>query len=132
MIIHRNQNSSWAASVGVSDGTNNFVELQTLKLRLCSLIHLGIDLIQIFGDSLNVINWFNNSQRSLNILLLPIFEEIHALKTHFILISVCHIYRERNGKVDSLSKIGLQLDSGSWNIEERDGMVVRVSNTRPY
>lgn len=47
--------------------------------------------IQIFGDSLNVTNWFNEVQRRQNYILIPILEEILHLKLGFDLITIFHI-----------------------------------------
>ena len=95
-------------------------------------IQLGIDSVQIFGDSMNVINWVNNSQICQNIMLLPILEEIHALKLYFLLIYVFHIYREYNRTTGGLSKDSLQRDMEAWHIIEKDENGVRVLEIIPY
>jgi len=132
LVIHINDNRSLKASVGIGSGTNNFAELLSLKYLLCWLIHLGIGSVQIFGDSMNAINWFNNTQRCRSHVLIPILEEIQLLKLSFVLINVCHIYRERNTTADLLSKEGLQQDLDSWRITETEDGAVRVSDNRPY
>lgn len=83
MVIHKNKNISFATSMGLASGANNFAELQTLKILLCRLLHKDITSIQICGDSLNVIKWFNKSQRCQNYLLLPILHDILSLKYIF-------------------------------------------------
>eukprot|EP00253_Pinus_taeda_P010381 PITA_10381 len=57
LVIHLDEGHCLFASVGIGSGSNNFAELTALKLLLCWLIHRHIFTIQIFGDSLNVINW---------------------------------------------------------------------------
>lgn len=118
--------------MGLVAGTNNFAELQTLKLLLCWLIPLGLSLVQIFGDSQNVIKWFNEKYRFQNYMLNPLLEEVLNLKQHFNSISVCHIYRERNTVANLLSKEGLQQAVDGWSIRETDQDVIRVSNQPPF
>jgi len=80
--------------VGLGAGTNNYADFQTLKLLLCWLIHLGLRSVQVFGDSHNVIKWFNGEYRCQNYMLDPLLEEVINVKQHFNSIIVCHIYRE--------------------------------------
>lgn len=87
LVIHINDNKNLKASVGIGSCTNNFAELLSLKL-LCWLIQLGIVSVQIFGDSMSVINWFNKSQRCQNHVLIPIIEEILLLKMSFDILTV--------------------------------------------
>ena len=105
-------------SYGLGQGTNNYAEIKALHFLLCWLTHLGITSFQIFGDSLNIIKWFNKEFICQNILLSPILEEQWLLKDHFTYHDVCHIYRECNAMTDLLSKEGVQRDLGSWRIRE--------------
>lgn len=82
------------ASVDLGIGTNNYAELQTLKLLLCSLIHMGLGSVQIFGESHNVIKWFIGDLRCQNYMLIPLLEEFLHVKQYFNYITVCRIYRE--------------------------------------
>lgn len=132
MSIHINPEHILKASVGLGSGTNNFAELSSLRLLLCWLLHKHITSIQLFGDSLNVINWINGLAACQNQILMTIVEEILHLKTLFNRFSLCHIYRERNKEADQLSKAGLLQDQDSWEIEENlQGQSVR-SNQPPY
>jgi ribonuclease HI len=101
-------------------GTNNFAELMALKLTLVLVAEKGVTKIQIFEDSLVVINW---SPGGVNILekklLRPIFEEVQNLKAVFNCASFHHVYIERNELADGLSKAGLLLDPGQWHIWEQ-------------
>ena len=74
IVIHLNAQKCLKSSMGLGAGTNNFVELQTLKLLLCWLIHLGLRSVQIFSDSQNVIKWFNGEYRCQNYMLIPLLE----------------------------------------------------------
>lgn len=130
--IHISPSHSLKAAVGLGPGTNNFAELSALKLLLCWLINRNIFTVQIFGDSLNVINWVNGKYRCQNYMLRPLLEEIQNLKFHFNVFSIDHIYRDRNEEADRLSKEGLQLAVDSWRITEQMHDQIRVSDLPPH
>ena len=44
-------------TVGLGEGTNNYAELLSLKLLLIFAAKKGCQNINIYGDSMNVINW---------------------------------------------------------------------------
>ena len=116
LVIHLSLAISLRASVGLGQGSNNFAELKALHFLLCWLISKNLRQIQIFGDSRNVVNWFNGTQQCRNYILLPLLKEIRRLKCFFSEISVCHIYSARNQEADRLSKEGVQQDLGSWTV----------------
>jgi len=118
--------------VGLGTGSNNYAELSALKLLLCWLIHRNIFTVQIFGDSLNVVNWVNGKHRCQNYLLKPLLEEIQNLKLIFNMFTIDHIYRDRNEAADRLSKEGLQQAVGAWRITEQIQDQIRVSDLPPY
>jgi hypothetical protein len=98
-------------------GSNNVVEIMSLKLLLQFVVEKEIHSIQIFGDSMNVINWTGKTQICHNTFLLPILEEIYIFFYSFETIyTLSHVYREHNQLVKSLSKDRLQLLFGSRNI----------------
>ena len=106
LIIHLSPDNSLCASEGLGQGSNNFAELKALHFLLCWLISNHMRQIQIFGDSRNVVNWFNGTQQCKNYILLPLLKEICRLKCFFYEISVVHIYRERNQEaIDYLKKV---------------------------
>eukprot|EP00253_Pinus_taeda_P018226 PITA_18226 len=107
ICIFINPEHTLKASVGLGSGTNNFAELSALRFLLCWLQHRNINTIQIFGDSLNVINWINGKASCQNQILKTIVEEIMTLKTFFNRFLLYHIYRDRNEEADQLSKAGL-------------------------
>ena len=106
------------ASVGLGTGSNNYAELKTLHLLLCWLLQRNVREVQIFGDSLNTIKWANGSQHCRNFLLLPLLSEIIRLKSIFSVLTISHIYRERNAEADSLSKKGIEQVLDQWSVEE--------------
>ncbi len=93
---------------------------------------MRMELIQIFGDTLNFIKWFNRQQIFQNYILIPLLEEILYLKQHFDHIIVCHINRQRNTQAGFLSKEGLQHAMGSWHITEVEEDRIHVSDQQPF
>jgi ribonuclease HI len=91
---------------GLGQGSNNFAEILALKLLLTFASEKEISNLQIFGDSMLVINWLWKSQQCHNIILSPILDEVFTIANIFTNLSFQHVYRERNVKADSLSKEG--------------------------
>ena len=52
--------------------------------------------------------------------LVPILADAMAIKKHFDSVTFTHVYKERNGLADRLSKEGMQLPLGTWQIEEHN------------
>ena len=98
------EDHSYNLKWGLGIGTNNKAELLALYMLLIFSHEIFLQRLQIFGDSMIVINWLKNAQRCHNILLTPILEEVSQLKTTFELITFCHIYRERNTEADRCLK----------------------------
>ena len=113
-----NTNHHFQISVGLGSRTNNFAELMTSKLLLCFAIERNCKKLQVFGDSMVVINWINKTQRCRNSSLDTLYEEVNKILTNFESISFNHVYRERNMEADKLSKARLNLQWGSWKIIE--------------
>lgn len=132
IVIHINANHTLKASVGLGTGTNNFAELSALRLLLCWLIQRNIFTIQIFGDSLNVINWVNGKCLCKNQILKPLLEELQVVKSSFNSFSLCHIYRDNNVSADRLSKEGLQQIMGVWKIVEDQQGQIHTSDQPPH
>jgi hypothetical protein len=80
--------------MGLGPGTNNYVELLALKLLLQFVGEKGVQNLQIFGDSKNVINWTRKQQSCHNIFLQPLLEEIFRLLDALDSYSLKHVYRE--------------------------------------
>jgi ribonuclease HI len=105
--------------MGLEKGTNNYVELVSLKLLLLFSKEKGLQQLQMFGDSMNVINWTRKHQTCHSVFLSPILEEIFRLLDTFDTVVISHVYRGRNLVADSLSKEGLHLLQGQWHITEK-------------
>lgn len=97
---------------GLGEGTNNFAELRALRLLITKAMEWCCRSLQIFKDSMIIINWENGIQRCHIIKLLPFPEEIFLFEQHFDSLTITHVYRERNRLADSLSKEGVQLQAG--------------------
>jgi ribonuclease HI len=50
--------------MGLGKGTNNYAELMTLLLLLKIAKEYDLKSIQLFGDSMNVINWVQKTQHA--------------------------------------------------------------------
>ena len=91
-----NSTHHFQIKMGLGTGTNNYIELVALKLLLCFALERNSRKIQIFGDSLVILNWINKIQRCRNIPLSALFEEANQILSNFDVITCKHVYRERN------------------------------------
>jgi hypothetical protein len=55
----------------------------SLKLLLLFAGEKGVKTLQIFGDSMTVINWARKTQKCHNIQLLSLLEEVFIILGHF-------------------------------------------------
>ena len=118
--------------MGLGPGTNNFVELQLLRLLLTFAWEKHCKSIQIFGDSLLVIYWLNNLSHCHSHTLSALLREVHRLRILFDSISVVHIYSSRNKVAGQLSKEATELTWGTWQITEQTGEHVYRFFHRPF
>jgi hypothetical protein len=102
--------------MGLRHGTNNYVELMFLELLFLFVGEKYVKYIQIFGDSLNVINWAQKTQRCHNIFKFPFLEEIQIILDAFDSFYVWHVCKECNLDINSLSKEGIQMGYVQWVI----------------
>ena len=102
-------------------GTNTRSEL----LALWSLLHfarsMGIDSLQIAGDSQVIVKWFDGTIQLEAVILSHWMERIRQLKRQFLKISIQHIYRENNREADFLSKQALAGPLGHFLVARGDG-----------
>ena len=110
---------TFKASLGV--GSNNYVELSALKLLIILALKKQIMNIQIFGDSMLVINWISGKFRVHNMQLAQFLQEVIRLAHFFDQAVFKHIYRERNTCADKLANEGGKVQSGYWFISEFQG-----------
>lgn len=111
----------YSVKMGLGFGTNNFAELMTL----CHLLHFSLGHqcinLNVFGDSKNIINWFNGITACHAHTLNNILHEVNIFKAAFNIISCNHIYREHNSSANKLSKEASALPKGEWLIQEQKG-----------
>jgi len=120
-LLYLSEGHYFRIAIGLGEGTNNLAEILSLKLLLVFAIEKNVKNITIYGDSKNVINWTNGTQRCLNLKLENLLEDVLALKLSFEDFQCHHIYRTQNEEADKESKNGLGLDAGVWKITEIDG-----------
>lgn len=81
-------------------------------MLLSFAIEKGCRSLQVFWDSMVVINWIIEEQRCHNVMLLPILEEPMDLKFYFDNIYFHHVFKERNGLVDQYFKEAAEHSQG--------------------
>lgn len=59
VVLFLKENHSFKVQSTIGRGTNNYAKLLNLKLLLLFVVEKGCRKLHIFGDSLNVTNWFN-------------------------------------------------------------------------
>ena len=112
-ILHLNDNNHYQLRLGLGPGTNNYAKLQCLRLLMAFAWEKICNTIQIFGDSLLVVNWFNAHVFCHSHTLSALLWKVHHLRTLFDIISMDHIYRSQNYVVDQLSKEAKELTWGT-------------------
>ena len=108
-VLYLTESHYFILSMGLGGGTNNFVELMSLKLLLMFALENGCTDLNFLGDSLNVINWINQIQECRHLRLAHIIYSIRQLLLHYNSFSCRHVYRENNKEADKASKEGLRL-----------------------
>jgi len=104
--------------VGLGTGTNNRVELLSLWTLLWLAKRLLCEDIQVFGDSMAIIDWINERSHIRNTMLTHWYQRTIQLRDTFTNIYIQHLYREQNHIADVLSKEGLLLDEGTLLIKD--------------
>lgn len=113
--VNKNTNSFielWAGSKFLSNSaTNNQSEYNALIMGLTKALELNISLLDVYGDSLLVIQQTNGKYKVSNAGLLPLHQKVMELKKQFQNITFTHIPREKNVRADYLSNVGLKENS---------------------
>ena len=108
-----NKTHSFEFSLGARTCTNTKAEL----IGLWALLHItqmmGIPTLNIFGDSLVIINWVKGTAALTPLDLSHWCKDIRKLCMCFLNLSFSHIYREHNQHADSQSKSALTLAPGT-------------------
>jgi len=94
-ILYLGSNHYILFKVGIGKETNNFYEPTTLKLMLQLAQEYGVSQLQIYGNSLLVIQWLRKEATIINFTLQPLYDTQTKLTT-FSHISLYHIYKGKN------------------------------------
>jgi hypothetical protein len=85
---------------------------------------LGLQQLQVFGDSKLVIESVKGNISLQNLTLKPLFTEVKFLEINFTMISFTHIYKELNVQAKKWSKKALAMPMGEMEIlKDNDGVV---------
>jgi hypothetical protein len=74
--------------------------------------------MSVYGDSMLGIIFMNEMSSLQNYTLQPLFQDIKTHTTLFVHLSFNHVYKNRN-EGDKLSKVGLDMNRGSWKVLEK-------------
>jgi len=91
----------------IGTATNNIAEYSGLYHGLLMCIEHGIDKIDVYGDSLLVINQMLGKWKVKSNNLTPIYQKIQSLLPQFTSISFHHIPRNKNKRADQLANEAL-------------------------
>ena len=109
-VIYKDREEIWCGSKFIGVKTNNYSEYSALIFGLQQAIQMGIEHLNVLGDSLLVINQVNGVYKVKSEDLRELHEEVNDLKKHFKFIEFNHVYRENNKRADELSNIALDED----------------------
>jgi hypothetical protein len=91
VVLYLSDSHFFKLKMGLGSGSNNYTELMALKLLLTFVEEKGIISLQIFEDSMVVINWIRKSQMCHNIRLTPLLEEVFIILTSYINFFIRHV-----------------------------------------
>ena len=75
-VLYKTETHSFQFSAGLGRGTNNYAELMTLRLLMLFALEHGCLSLQVFSDSMLVIEWAKEILQCHVMRLLPILEEV--------------------------------------------------------
>lgn len=107
-ILHLSNSHYLKFKACTCESSNNRAEHLASNLVLTLVIDRGVQKLKVMEDSLLIINWLKGISFIHNFMLRPLYEVL-ILKKLIDNIPFFHIYRERNAKVDALSKLGLHM-----------------------
>lgn len=113
VLLDMDDNVIIKAGVYLGITTNNQAEYQALKLGLEEAQKLGIREVDVYMDSLLVINQMKGLFKVKNRDLWPIYEAIKQLATHFKKVTYTHVPREFNKLADA--EVNSTLDAEARN-----------------
>jgi ribonuclease HI len=108
-VISKSGKEEWCGCQFIGKKTNNQSEYSALILGLKEALNRDIKQLQVYGDSLLVINQVTGQFKVKNIQLQELYKEAIDLIAKFDYIVFNHVYREFNKRADQLSNLGLEL-----------------------
>jgi ribonuclease HI len=130
-VIYKNSEEYWASCIYLgSDKTNNESEYSALIHGLNNAVKLGIDILNVYGDSLLVINQVNGVYKVKNEKLFELYGAVLMLKKKFSYITFNHVYRENNKRADQLSNLALLSLDRSISLDKLDKSEKIEDNTK--
>lgn len=92
-------------NICVIKGTNNWVELHALLYFMKIASKKGMDRLQMFSDSKQVVEQANGTFMLSNITIGPLLEKTQTTVAQFLEISLKHLNRAFNNKACPISKL---------------------------
>jgi ribonuclease HI len=107
-VIYKNGLEIWSKSIFVGkNNTNNEAEYSGLIIGLEEAVNMGIDLLDVEGDSLLVIKQMRGEYKVKSEKLLKLYTQAKLYEKMIKEIDYSHVYREKNIRADELSNMGL-------------------------
>jgi ribonuclease HI len=107
-VISKSGSEEWCGCQFIGNKTNNQSEYSALILGLKEALSRNIKQLQVYGDSLLVINQVTGQFKVKNVQLQELYKEALSLITKFDYIVFNHVYREFNKRADQLSNLALE------------------------
>lgn len=107
-VITRLGKEEWSGCQYIGKKTNNQSEYSALIFGLKEAVSRDIKQLQVFGDSLLVINQITGLFKVKNVLLQDLYNETMDLISKFDYIELSHVYRKFNKRADQLSNMALE------------------------
>jgi len=108
-VISKSGSEEWCGCQFIGKKTNNQSEYSALILGLKEALNRDIKQLQVYGDSLLVINQVTGQFKVKNVQLQELYKEVMGLIAKFDYIVFNHVYREFNKRADELSNLGLEV-----------------------
>jgi ribonuclease HI len=108
-VLSKSGSEEWCGCQFIGNRTNNQSEYSALILGLKEALSRNIKQLQVYGDSLLVINQVTGQFKVKNSLLQDLNKEAMGLIDKFDYIVFNHVYREFNKRADQLSNLALEV-----------------------
>jgi ribonuclease HI len=107
-VIYKNGVEIWSKSIFVGkNNTNNEAEYNGLLIGLEEAVNMGIETLDVEGDSLLIIKQMKGEYKVKSEKLLNLYTKAKLYEKMIKEIEYNHVYREKNIRADELSNMGL-------------------------